>query len=69
MANNYKHTRTISDTIKVKGLITCQGDGTFITYEKDKEEFTVDVLDLFHQFSGDEVSLIISTKDETDLEG
>lgn len=68
MANNYKHTRTISDTIKVKGVVTCQSDGTFITYEKDKEEFTVDVLDLFDQFSGEEVSFAITTKDETDLE-
>lgn len=68
MANNYKHTRTISDTIKVKGVVTCQSDKTFITYEKDKEEYTVDVLDLFNQFSGEEVNFAITTKDETDLE-
>lgn len=68
MANNYKHTRTISDTIKVKGVVTYQSDGTFITYEKDKEEYTVDVLDLFNQFSGEEVNFAITTKDETDLE-
>ena len=68
MANNYKHTRTISDTIKVKGVVNCQSDGTFITYEKDKEEYTVDVLDLFNQFSGEEVNFAITTKDETDLE-
>lgn len=68
MANNYKHIRTISDTIKVKGVVTCQIDGTFITYEKDKEEYTVDVLDLFNQFSGEEVNFAITTKDETDLE-
>ncbi len=68
MANNYKHTRTISDTIKVKGVVNCQSDGTFITYEKDKEEYTVDVLDLFNQFSGETVNFAITTKDETDLE-
>ena len=68
MANNYKHTRTISDEIKVKGVVECRDDGAFITYEKDKEEYTVDVLDLFNQFSGENVFITISTKEETDLE-
>ena len=62
MANNYKHTRTISDTIKVKGVVTCQSDGTFITYEKDKEEYTVDVLDLFNQFSLSFLFLLLKKK-------
>lgn len=68
MASNYKHTRTVSDTIKVKGVVNCESDGTFIIYEKDKEEYTVNVLDLFNQFSGETVNFAISTKDETDLE-
>lgn len=68
MASNYKHTRTVSDAIKVKGFISCQEDGTFITYEKDKEEYTVNILDLFNQFEGELVNLLIATKEETDLE-
>lgn len=64
----YKHIRTVSDTIKVKGIISHEGDGTFITYEKDKEEYTVNVSDLFNQFDGEIVNFSISTKDETDLE-
>lgn len=68
MASNYKHTRTISDTIKVKGDISIDDNNTYITYEKDKEECTVNVLDLFNQFDNETVNLVISTKDETDLE-
>lgn len=64
----YKHIRTISDAIKVKGVVNCESNGTFIIYEKDKEEYTVNVLDLFSQFSGETVNLSITTKDETDLE-
>jgi len=68
MANNFKHTRTVLDTIKVKGVVASQNGETFITYEKDKEEYTVDVLDLFGQFLGEEVSFTITTKEETDLD-
>lgn len=68
MASNYKHTRTVFDTIKVRGVVNCESDGTFIIYKKDKEEYTVNVLDLFNQFSDETVNFAISTKDETDLE-
>lgn len=68
MANNYKHTRTVSDTIKVKGLVHCSEGGTYITYENEKEEYTLNVLDIFNQFAGEIVNINISTKDEIDLE-
>lgn len=68
MANNYKHTRTVSDVIKVKGYVLNTDDETYIEYENGNEELTVSVLDLFNQFLNEEVSVTISTKDETDLD-
>lgn len=67
MANNFKHTRTVSDTIKVKGVVDISNDEINIIYEQDKEEYSANVCDLFKMFSGETINLIITTKDETDL--
>ena len=68
MANNYKHTKTITDSIKVKGIISCEEDETTITYENDKEEYTINVLELFEKFNDEMVFITISTKEEKDLD-
>lgn len=71
MANNYKHTKTVIDTVKIKGYISSDDTGMYITYEKDNDEYTIDVLELFSMFSdsGQCISITLSTKDELDLEG
>lgn len=69
MAKNYKHTKTVSNTIKVKGEINCDNENAFIIYDNDGEEYTVNVFDLFSQFQGETINLMLSTKDETDIEG
>jgi len=66
MANYYKHTRTISDLIRIKG--TLSEDGTEIIYEKDHDEYSADVMDILKQFAGEQITFCIGTKDEKDLE-
>ena len=68
MSNNFKHTRTVSDAIKVKGTVSIDNNSAYITYEKDKEEYTVNVCDLFAMFSGETINFLITTKEETDLD-
>lgn len=68
MSNNFKHTRTVSDAIKVKGTVNIDNDGAYITYEKDKEEYTVSVNDLFAMYSGETINFLLTTKEETDLD-
>ena len=68
MANNFKYTRLISDSIKVRGIVNIENDSTYIVYEKDGDEYSVNVVDLFKQFSGETVNVAISTKEETDLD-
>ena len=68
MANNFKHTRIIQDTVKVKGVVNIDDDGAYIEYEKDHEEYTVNVKDLLAMFSGETISFIVSSKDEIDLD-
>lgn len=64
--NNYKHTRTITDTIKIKGILS--EDGQTIIYEKDKEDYSADISDILKQFAGELIIFSIGTKDEKDLE-
>ena len=49
--NNYKHTRTIMDTVKIKGVLS--EDGQTIIYEKDKEDYSADISDILKQFAGE----------------
>lgn len=64
--NNYKHTRTITDTIKIKGILS--EDGQTIVYEKDKEDYSADISDILKQFAGELIIFSIGTKEEKDLE-
>ena len=64
--NNYKHTRTIMDTIKIKGVLS--EDGQTIIYEKDKEDYSADISDILKQFAGELIIFSIGTKEEKDLE-
>lgn len=68
MANNYKHTRTITDTIKIKGDVCSDGGNIYIIYKNDKDEYNMDINDIFNQYLGETVNVIISTKDEIDLD-
>lgn len=64
--NNYKHTRTIMDTVKIKGVLS--EDGQTIIYEKDKEDYSADISDILEQFAGELIIFSIGTKEEKDLE-
>lgn len=64
--NNYKHTRTIMDTVKIKGVLS--EDGQTIVYEKDKEDYSADISDILKQFAGELIIFSIGTKEEKDLE-
>ena len=64
--NNYKHTRTIMDTVKIKGALS--EDGQTIIYEKDKEDYSADISDILKQFAGELIIFSIGTKEEKDLE-
>lgn len=66
MANSYKHTRTITDSIRIKGVLS--DDGREIIYEKDNDEYSVEILDILKQFAGEQITFSIGTKDEKDLE-
>lgn len=64
---NYKHTRTTMDKITVKGELSV--DGTTITYiDKDAGDVTINIADCIKQFCGEEVTFVISVKDEMDME-
>lgn len=64
--NNYKHTKTVLDTIKIKGLVS--DDGSEIIYEKDKEEYSADIADIMKRYAGEIVAFSIGIKNETELE-
>ena len=64
--NNYKNTRTIMDTVKIKGVLS--EDGQTIIYEKDKEDYSADISDILKQFAGELIIFSIGTKEEKDLE-
>lgn len=71
MANNFKHKKVTTDTLKVKGVIEhsdIDPNVYYINYYKDDEEYSVNIKNLFSQFDGDEINLIITTKEEIDLE-
>lgn len=64
--NNYKHTRTILDTVRIKGVLS--DDCDTITYEKDHEEYQTSIMDILKQFAGELITFGITLKDEQDLE-
>ena len=67
MASNFKYIRTVSDSLKVKGIVDIDDDEAFISYIEDGEEVRVEVNKLLEQFNGEEVVMTLATKDEMDL--
>lgn len=55
------------DKITIKGELSV--DGTTITYiDKDAGDVTINIADCIKQFCGEEVTFVISVKDEMDME-
>jgi hypothetical protein len=65
MAINYKYRRSTADTVRLKG--TVNGPGTSVTYLAGDVEKTINVTDLFDNFKGKDINLVITTKEETDM--
>ena len=65
MANQLKKTRTITDKVSVKGILS--EDGTVITYMNDKVEEEITVADCLKVFLGKPVDFSISVKLEDEL--
>lgn len=66
MANNYKKTRTTTDKVSVKGILS--DDGTMITYkDENKTEKEIAVADCLDIFKGDAIDFSITRKSEEDL--
>jgi hypothetical protein len=66
MASNYKHTKTVSDSLKVKGEVS--KDGMYITYEEDKQQHQLNIAKAFKAFAGEVISLSLTSKEEMDLD-
>lgn len=68
--SDFKYTRTETDTLKIKGLLS--DDGTQITYVRGKkgnaEEITIDIADYLQRYAGQLITFGITTKDELDLQ-
>lgn len=65
MANQLKKTRTITDKLSVKGVLS--DDGTIITYMNDKVEEDITIEDCLKAFLGKAVDFSISVKSEDEL--
>lgn len=65
MANQLKKTRTITDKISVKGILS--EDGTTITYMNDKVEENITITECLKAFLGKPVDFSISVKSEDEL--
>ena len=65
MANQLKKTRTITDKVSVKGVLS--DDGTVITYMNDKVEEEITVTECLKAFLGKPVDFSISVKSEDEL--
>lgn len=65
MANQLKKTRTITDKVSVKGILS--EDGTAITYMNDKVEEEITVTECLKAFLGKPVDFSISIKSEDEL--
>ncbi len=65
MANQLKKTRTITDKISVKGMLS--EDGTTITYMNDKVEEEITIAECLKAFLGKPVDFSISVKSEDEL--
>lgn len=65
MANQLKKTRTITDKVSVKGVLS--DDGTVITYMNDKTENEITISECLKAFLGKPVDFSISIKSEDEL--
>lgn len=65
MANQLKKTRTITDKVSVKGILS--DDGTVITYTNDKNEEEITVSECLKAFLGKPVDFSITVKSEDEL--
>jgi len=65
MANQLKKTRTITDKVSVKGVLS--DDGTAITYMNDKVEEEITIAECLKSFLGKPVDFSISVKSEDEL--
>ena len=65
MANQLKKTRTITDKVSVKGILS--EDGTVITYMNDKVEEEITITECLKAFLGKPVDFSISIKSEDEL--
>lgn len=65
MANQLKKTRTITDKVSVKGILS--DDGTVITYMNDKTEEEITIAECLKAFLGKPVDFSISIKSEDEL--
>lgn len=65
MANQLKKTRTITDKVSVKGILS--DNGTVITYMNDKTEEEITIAECLKAFLGKPVDFSISIKSEDEL--
>lgn len=65
MANQLKKTRTITDKVSVKGILS--DDSTVITYMNDKTEEEITIVECLKTFLGKPVDFSISIKSEDEL--
>lgn len=66
MASQLKKTRTITDKVSVKGMLS--EDGNTITYlDENKEEQEITVVDCLEMFKGCPIDFTVSVKTEDEL--
>lgn len=65
MANQLKKTRTITDKVSVKGVLS--DDGTVITYMNDKVEEEITVAECLNIFKGKPIDFSVSVKSENEI--
>lgn len=65
MANQLKKTRTITDKVSVKGVLS--EDGTTITYINDKTKEKITIAECLKVFLGKSVDFSICVKSEDEL--
>lgn len=65
MANQLKKTRTITDKVSVKGILS--EDGTTITYLNDKVEEDIKITECLKAFLGKPVDFSICVKTEDEI--
>lgn len=66
MANQLKKTRTITDKVTVKGILS--DDALVITYlDEDKEEREITVAECLNAFKGAQIDFSVSLKTECEL--